>query len=130
MRGKNKMRAGKSAKDYRFSKWLKAELERRNITQVGLSRATGIRQGSINHLLWGGGTPKPDTLNAIADGLLLPREELYRVVGFLPPLSREGAHWEQIKYKYSLLSQENQAKFDRFLDFELLEQKRGKASKK
>src|SRR5271157_5694819 len=130
MRGKNKMRVGKSAVDYRFSEWLKAELERRNITQVDFCRATGQRPGTINHLLWGGGTPKPNTLNAIADGLLLPREELYRVVGFLPPLSREVAHWEQIKYKYLLLSQENQAEFDRFLDFELLEQRRGKASKK
>lgn len=99
------------------------------MTQADLARATGKNPTVINKLLRSVGTPIPSTVNSIADALLLPREELYRVAGFLPPLSGEGAHWERVKHKYSLLSPENQAKFEHFLDFELMEQRRGKASK-
>jgi transcriptional regulator with XRE-family HTH domain len=130
MRGKTKMHAMKSVKDMRLSEWLKAELEAHNMTQTDLSRATGLKYNVINHLLKHGGTPRRKTVNSIADGLLLPRDELYRVAGILQPLSHADAQWERMKYKYLLLSLENRAKFDRLLDFELKEQRRGKASKK
>ena len=129
MRRKIKMPPLKSAKDSRFARWLKAELRARNMTQADLCQLIGKNPSIINKLLRSGGSPRPSTVNAIADGLLLPREELYRVAGLLPPLSREGANWERVRYKYTLLSPENQAKFERFLDFEVLEQRRKKSSK-
>lgn len=100
------------------------------MTQADLCRVLGKDPSVINRLVKCVETPRPTTVNSIADGLLLPREELYRIAGFLPPHSREGARWEQVKYKYSLLSSENQDKFDRLLDFELMQQKRRKAYKK
>ncbi|MGD0613452.1 MAG: helix-turn-helix transcriptional regulator [Anaerolineales bacterium] len=129
MRRKFKMPVTNSVKDSRFAEWLKAELRARNMTQADLCQLIGKNPSIINKLLRSGGSPRPSTVNAIADGLLLPREELYRVAGLLPTLSREGANWERVRYKYSLLSPENQAKFERFLDFEILEQRRKKASK-
>lgn len=130
MRGKTKIPAVKSTKDMRFSKWLKAELAARNMTQADLSRATGKWSSVINKLLRVGGTPDPPTVNAIADGLLIDREEIYRALGYLPPLPRERAQLERVKFKFSRLSPENQSRFERYLDFELAEQKREKVSKK
>jgi transcriptional regulator with XRE-family HTH domain len=127
---KTKMPAVKSTKGSRFSEWLKAELEARDMTQADLCRALGKNPSIINKLLKCGGTPRPKTVNSIADFMFLPREELYRVAGFLPPLSREAPHWERIKYKYSLLNSKNQDKFEHLLDFELMEQRRGEDSKK
>jgi hypothetical protein len=63
----------------------------------------------------------------VADGLLLPREELYRVAGYLRPLSPKGEHWERMKYKYLRLSSKNQDTFSFDRDFELMAQRRRKA---
>jgi transcriptional regulator with XRE-family HTH domain len=112
--------------DSKFKEWLIDELSVRKMKQTDLCIAIGIRPGSLNLYVKGKRNPTPSTINLIADALTIPREELYRAAGFFPPVSLEIGYWERVKYKYFLLTPENRARVDRYLDFELEEQKRGK----
>jgi transcriptional regulator with XRE-family HTH domain len=130
MREKTKKPVSKSNKDLRVKEWLNAELAARKMRLTDFAIAIGKRPGSINAYVQGKRNPTPSTINLIADALTLPREELYRIAGFLPPVSLEIGQWERVKYKYLLLRPKNRARVDRYIDFKLMEQKRRKALKK
>lgn len=71
-----------------FSKWLNDKLQKRGITQGELARRAGksgykISRSQITYILKGSSQAGPDACIAIAHGLDLPREEVFRARGWL-----------------------------------------------
>lgn len=66
-----------------FSDWLQKELEKREWTQTELAKRSGVTTGQISRITNGTRQPGPDLCIAIAKGLNIPREELFRARGWL-----------------------------------------------
>jgi transcriptional regulator with XRE-family HTH domain len=81
-----------------FGKWLENQLEERGFTQSELARRARLTQSSISLVISGARQPGPDLVSAVARGLKLPPEQVYRAAGLLPPardadpLTEEGIH--------------------------------------
>ena len=67
-----------------FVQWLDEELARRNWRPADLARAAGISTGSLSQIYTGTRNPGPDIANAIAKGLNLPPDTVFRQGGLLP----------------------------------------------
>ena len=68
-----------------FAVWLRAELKSQGLSQADLSRVTGLHTGSIANVLNGQRKPGVDFVMAVARGLRIKPEEMYRHAGLLPP---------------------------------------------
>ena len=68
-----------------FADWLQAEIDKRDWSQSDCARACDLNRAVINKLLNGKCKPQPPTLMALARGLKLPPETIYRAAGLLPP---------------------------------------------
>lgn len=67
-----------------FVQWLDEELARRNWRPADLARAAGISTGSLSQIYSGTRNAGPDIANAIARGLNLPPDTVFRHAGLLP----------------------------------------------
>lgn len=74
-----------------FSEWLRAEIEKRGMTQADLARAAGVSKPHVSLVLNGGRNPGMDFLEGVAKALRLPIDEVYRVAGILPPETKADA---------------------------------------
>ena len=59
-------------------------MRERGLTQSGLARIAGVSRGAVGNILRGVRQPGPELLGAIASGLELPRETVFRAAGLLP----------------------------------------------
>jgi transcriptional regulator with XRE-family HTH domain len=73
-----------------LSKWLRGELQRRGLTQAAAAVYAGVAQATISGILIKGHVPKVETLFRLADFFGTPREEVVRIAGHLPPLSKHN----------------------------------------
>lgn len=69
-----------------FVQWLDEELAQRNWRQADLARAAGISTGALSHIYSGARSIGPDVANAIAKGLNLPPDFVFRQAGLLPEI--------------------------------------------
>lgn len=74
-----------------FSEWLRAEIEKRGMTQADLARAAGVSKPHVSLVLNGERNPGMDFLEGVAKALRLPIDEVYRVAGILPPVTKADA---------------------------------------
>lgn len=81
-----------------FDEWILDELRKREWTPATLAKKSGINAGSLSHILNGSRNPGPDSCIAIADAFGVPREEVFRVVGWLKPIPREEKTVKEIIY--------------------------------
>jgi transcriptional regulator with XRE-family HTH domain len=70
-----------------LSKWLREELQRRELTQAAAAVYARVAQATISGILIKGHVPKVETLFRLADFFGTPREDVMRIAGHLPPLS-------------------------------------------
>lgn len=68
-----------------FSEWLEQQLSLRNWRPADLARAAGLSNATITRILNGDRRAGPDMANAIALGLGLPPDLVFRRAGLLPP---------------------------------------------
>jgi transcriptional regulator with XRE-family HTH domain len=68
-----------------FSDWLLSELKSRKMSQSDLAHDAGLGRGTISNIMNGTRNVGQDTLIAIAHGLHLSRETVFRAAGLLPP---------------------------------------------
>lgn len=68
-----------------FAEWLQREMDKHGWSQSDCARACDLNRAVINKLLNGKCKPQPATLMAIARGLKIPVETVYRAAGLLPP---------------------------------------------
>ena len=87
----------------KFSDWLEAQLHRLGWSQADFSRESGLHRAIISKIILGSSKPTPETLAAIAHGLGLPAEQVFRAAGLLPPVNLENEILEQIVYVISPL---------------------------
>jgi transcriptional regulator with XRE-family HTH domain len=74
-----------------FGNWLETELERRGWTQADLARASNLHRQTINRVIRQTRMrPDDDTLQAIAQALGYPVEEVYRRANRLPVKKEAG----------------------------------------
>ena len=66
-----------------FAEWLQQELDKRNWDQAEFSRRSGVTRGQISRIIAGIRGAGPDVCIAIARGLNLPREEVFKARGWL-----------------------------------------------
>lgn len=95
------------ADTYSFSQWLEDEMDKRQLTQAELARQAGVTRGAINGVLTGARGVGPDLLNAIAKGLQLPPETVFRAAGLLPSLPEDQEELQILNHLYSQLSDED-----------------------
>lgn len=108
-----------------FSEWLLEQIKIRDISQSDLARASGLSRATISDLINRKRlSPDQTTLNAIAQGLDLPPDTIYRAAGLLPPIPERRLAEEIALYK---LSELNDAQLDEVLQFiEFIQDKQDK----
>ena len=68
-----------------LASWLQSELRRRGLTQNAAAVYAGVGQATLSDMLNKGHIPKVETLFRLADYFEIPREQVLRMAGHLPP---------------------------------------------
>jgi transcriptional regulator with XRE-family HTH domain len=68
-----------------LGRWLEAELESRNLTQLTAAGQARIGVGTLGDIIRRGHVPKIETLIRLADFFNTPREKVLRLAAGLPP---------------------------------------------
>ena len=92
---------------YVFSEWLRTEMTKRTWSQSDLSRASGIHRAIISKIINQNSSPETETIKAIARGLQLPPEEVFRAAGLLPPVTEERSKMSELDHLANLLGDED-----------------------
>jgi len=110
-----------------FGLWVRSEREKKNWSQAELARESGLYRSLINNIEGGVSESAPKTLKALAHGLKLDPEIVFRAAGILPPTVEADQTLTQIAHLYNTLKDpENK---QRALDyFELLIRQEEKGS--
>jgi transcriptional regulator with XRE-family HTH domain len=80
-------------------------------SQADLARSSGLNRAVISKIESGASEPMPETLKSLASAFKMPIEQMYRLAGLLPSISREIQKEEELCYLMSLLSEEDQEDF-------------------
>jgi transcriptional regulator with XRE-family HTH domain len=108
-----------------FPRWLNDQLKAEGLRPVDLAKVCQIDNGVISRLLSGERRPTPETLSAIARGLRLPPEYVFRVAGLLPN-NVVNDRASRLAHRIAQLPDEDQEILDAMIDGLFL--KRGKKS--
>ena len=90
-----------------FSKWLLDEIEKRGMTYSEVARLGGTTHGRVSQVI-SGENPGRKFCEAVARAFNLPREEVFRRAGFLPPAPEETATIAEVVYLMNQLPPEEQ----------------------
>lgn len=107
----------------KFSEWLANQLRLKDMTIAELARASNKAPAVISRILSNERNPEPETLIAIARGLNLSAETVFRAAGLLPPAPPDTEYEEQILYLLRQLPLEEQKRYLELLLFEVERQK-------
>jgi len=103
---------------YDFSEWLMEQIAIRNISQSDLARASGLSRATISDFInRKRSNPDQTSLNAIAQGLGVPPDTVYRAAGLLPPLPERRVAEEIAQYKLSELNDQELDEVLQFIEF-------------
>lgn len=91
-----------------FSKWLQGELARRGWNQADLARASRLAKSTISNILIMQRAPGPAVCLAIAAALELPPEVVFSRAGLLPELENTSQLQQEVEYKLSRLTPDQQ----------------------
>ncbi|MHB9132622.1 MAG: helix-turn-helix domain-containing protein [Armatimonadota bacterium] len=87
-----------------FRIWLQEEMERRSWTFTELARQSGITVSHLTRIAGGERIPGMKTLLAIARAFRLPREEVLRHAGIIPPVRGTVAGMEELQAYYHAMT--------------------------
>ncbi len=108
-----------------FTEWLQKELDRRGWSRSEAARRGDISPSMFNKVLGDFANPGLDFLIGVSRALGIPREEVFRRAGVLPPIIEDEseieafmAEWRQLSVEdriatYHLIKGLNQARRDR-----------------
>ena len=112
-----------------FGNWLLSELNIRKMTQMELSKASGITPAQISRIISGSRGAGEKTLNAIARGLDIPAETVFRAAGFLPEKKKSSSDVDEIMHLLNQLSPGERQEIEDLIRFKV-ERKRAVDQKK
>lgn len=109
-----------------FSAWIQVQMKSRGLSQANLARLANTTRSAINGLIQGTRGPGPDLCLAIARGLNLPPEVVFRAAGLLPPRPATDEASERARYLFdSYASSETKARALEYLEFLKLQEEKG-----
>lgn len=73
-----------------FSRWLKENLDQREMTQADLARESGLTSAAISRIMRGSRGVGPEGCRAIAHALKLSEEKVFRQAGLLSQDTQES----------------------------------------
>ena len=104
--------------DQDFSEWLMDQIRINGLTQAELARASGLSRTAISDMINRKRLkPEQPTLNAIANGLKLPPETVYRAAGLLPQLPERRIAEEIAAYKLAELDDQQLDEVLQYIEF-------------
>lgn len=114
-----------------FGEWLREKLDQQGIRPIELARRSKIDPGSLSRYLSGEREPTAQNLQAIAKGLHISHEEVFRAAGIFPV---KPAHDEKTERgRYLLENYKSPATKERaleYLEFLRLQEERGEYAAK
>ena len=99
-----------------FGDWLKQNRESRGLSQSDLARLSMLNRAVINKLE-SGTNPTPETLKALARGLRISVENIYRAAGLLPVASKEKEDIDDLLTLYNQLNPEKKKMLINYASF-------------
>jgi transcriptional regulator with XRE-family HTH domain len=99
-----------------FAEWLNNEMKTRNMNQVELAQKSGVTTAQISRILSGQRGAEGKTLVAIAKGLRLPAEQVFRKAGLLPPATKSDEETERIIYETADLTEQEKQEVLAFIN--------------
>jgi transcriptional regulator with XRE-family HTH domain len=102
----------------KFSDWLVAQMNEKDINQAELARSAGLSRAAISNYVRDLREPDIDATMRIARALKLPPETVLRAAGILPPLHEPHTVAEEItRYKISELDENQLGEVLQFIEF-------------
>lgn len=86
---------------------MQAELKKRDWSQADLARKSGVSRAVISKIIGKSSRPQPETLQAIARGLMLPAYMVIQEAGVLPPHVQWG-RVDEVNYLLGSMSPDEQ----------------------
>lgn len=112
----------------KFSEWLDAQMQAKNLSQSQLAKRAGVTRSAINGILREARGPGVDLLQGLARALDIPIEEVYRAASILPPKFTKNELIERIIHEMNGLPPED--KQDVMDYIEMIRQRTEKRRKK
>lgn len=112
-----------------FGLWLQEELIKRGMTQMQLSIKSGVTPAQISRIISGTRGAGEKTLSAIAQGLNIAPETIFRAAGFLPPKKKTSMDVEGIIFLLEQLPPSERQEIEDLIKFKV-ERKRAGIEKK
>jgi transcriptional regulator with XRE-family HTH domain len=109
-----------------FSEWLNQQIKQRGWTQAELARQADVSRTSISDVLSEKRNVGHELAMALAQGLKIAPEEVYRQAGLLPKGHQINDYASRLAYRISQLPEEDQEVIDVLIDG--LTRKRGQHS--
>ena len=99
----------------KFTTWLDMELDKRHWNHSELARQINMTEAAISHVFTDNKShkrnPGPDMCKAIAEALGLPPEIVYRQAGLLPAEIENPPNFDELKYWFTQMTDEEQEMF-------------------
>lgn len=83
--------------------WIRTGLKEIGQNQEWLAEKVGVRPPQISRIISGNSDASPDLLSAIADALGKPREQIFRVSGYLEKVPQHDEWVEEMSHKITLI---------------------------
>ena len=109
-----------------FGLWLQQERDKRGMSQSELARTCGLHRAVVNKIENLHSSPTPETLLAIARGLKLPPEVVFRKAGLLPPRPETNPIIEALLAIVDTLPPEEQQEILEYAQYQLEKAERRK----
>jgi transcriptional regulator with XRE-family HTH domain len=91
-----------------FTDWLLAEMEQRGWSQSDLARHAKVSNAAISDIFSGRRNIGKNLATALADGLDLPIQTVFRAAGLLPPDKKVNEEIEQIVHEAERMNRDEQ----------------------
>lgn len=102
-----------------FGEWLLETISERGLSQIELSRRTGISSGHITRIINGERGVGEKSMYLISRALQIPPEELYRKYGLLPPKPKDSVEFEELLFLWSQLNPLDRQEMKEFIKIKL-----------
>jgi transcriptional regulator with XRE-family HTH domain len=89
-----------------ISDWLQSNLDRRGWSQSELARRAGLSSATVSDILSGNARPGFNFCRKVARAFELRTEEVLRIANLLDPLPPETSLFEQARYYFNQLSED------------------------
>lgn len=86
-----------------LGEWIRTGLKNINKNQVWLAAKIGVKPPQVSRIISGNSEATPDLLSSIADALGKPREQAYRVAGYLDKVPKSDEWVEETSHKLNLI---------------------------